>query len=55
MVVEPFYDLNAPEQIARSSSAKVLTLPTSAGWSDLTGDYISMIDYDVKTLAAALK
>jgi zinc/manganese transport system substrate-binding protein len=55
VVVEPFYDLNAPEQIARSSSAKVLTLPTSAGWSDLTGDYISMIDYDVKTLAAALK
>jgi zinc/manganese transport system substrate-binding protein len=55
IVVEPFYDMSAPEQIARSTSAKVLQLPTSAGGVDEAKDYISLIDYDISTLAATLK
>jgi zinc/manganese transport system substrate-binding protein len=55
IVVEPFYDLSAPEQIARSTSAKVVVLPTSIGGVDEATDYISLIDYDVRTLAAALR
>lgn len=55
ILVEPFYDLSAPGQIARATGAKVAVLPTSSGSNDQTHDYISLIDYDVKTLAGSLK
>ncbi len=55
IVVEPFYDLSAPEQIARSTDAKVVVLPTSIGGVDEARDYISLMDYNVRTLAAALR
>ncbi len=55
IIVEPFYDTSAPEQIARSSSAKVLRLTTSVGGVDEAKDYISMMDYNIATLAAALQ
>lgn len=55
IVVEPFYDMSAPEQIAHAGSARVLMLPPSEGVVDGTGDYIALMSYDVGTLAAALK
>ncbi len=55
LVVEPFYDLAAPDQIARTAGAKVLVLPTSEGVEPGTDDYFGLMDYDVGTLAAALK
>jgi ABC-type Zn uptake system ZnuABC Zn-binding protein ZnuA len=55
IVVEPFYDRSAAEQIARSTNAKVLRLVTSVGGVDEAKDYISMMDYNVRTLAGALK
>ncbi len=55
IIVEPFYDTSAPEQIARSTSAKVLQLPTSVGGADAAKDYISMMDYNIETLAAVMK
>ena len=55
VVVEPYYDTSAPEQIARSTNAKVLRLPTSVGGVDAAKDYISMMDYNIAMLANALK
>jgi zinc/manganese transport system substrate-binding protein len=55
IVVEPFYDLSAPEQIARATGAKVVVLPTSPGGMEQVRDYIGLIDYDVSTLASVLK
>jgi ABC-type Zn uptake system ZnuABC Zn-binding protein ZnuA len=55
IIVEPFYDTSAPEQIARSTSARVLQLPTSVGGTDAAKDYISTMDYNIETLSAALK
>lgn len=55
IIVEPFYDRSAPEQIARATRAQVITLVTSVGGVDEAKDYISMMDYNVNTLAAALK
>jgi zinc/manganese transport system substrate-binding protein len=55
IVVEPFYDLSAPEQIGRSTGAKVLSLPTSMGGPDTAADYIALMDHDVRALADALK
>jgi ABC-type Zn uptake system ZnuABC Zn-binding protein ZnuA len=55
VVVEPYYDTSAPEQIARSTNAKVLRLPTSVGGVDAAKDYISMMDYNIAMLTNALK
>jgi ABC-type Zn uptake system ZnuABC Zn-binding protein ZnuA len=55
IVVEPFYDISAPEQIAQSTNAKVLRLATSVGGVDEAKDYISLMDYNISTLAAVLK
>jgi ABC-type Zn uptake system ZnuABC Zn-binding protein ZnuA len=55
IIVEPFYDLSAPQQIERSTGAKVLVLPTSVGGGGSATDYISMIEYDIKSVMAALQ
>jgi zinc/manganese transport system substrate-binding protein len=55
IVVEPFYDASAPEQIARSSDAKVLRLSTSVGGVREAKDYITLMDYNLQSLAAALR
>jgi zinc/manganese transport system substrate-binding protein len=55
IVVEPFYDASAPEQIARSTSAKVIRLVTSVGGVDEAKDYITMMDYNINTLATVLR
>jgi zinc/manganese transport system substrate-binding protein len=55
ILVEPFYDLSAPGQIARATGASVVVLPTSSGGVEQARDYISMMDYDVTTLARHLK
>ncbi len=55
IIVEPFYDLSAPEQIGRSTGAKVLVLPTSVGGVEETADYIALMDHNVAALAAALR
>ncbi len=55
IVVEPFYDTSAPEQIARATEVKIVRLATSVGGVDQAKDYISLMDYNIATLAAALK
>ena len=55
ILVEPFYDTGAAEQIARSTGARVLRLPTSVGGAPEARDYISLMDYNVNALAAALR
>lgn len=55
IIVEPFYDMSAPEQIARATGAKVIRLATSVGGVEPAKDYISMMEYNVMTLAAALR
>ena len=55
IVVEPFYDDSAPRQIARASTAQVLTLPTSVGGVEEAKDYISLIEYNVSKLEETLR
>lgn len=55
IIVEPFYDDSAPRQIARESTAKVLTLPTSVGGVETAKDYISLIEYNVSKLEVTLR
>jgi len=55
ILVEPFYDASAPQQIAEASGAKVLRMSTSVGGVEQAKDYISLMDYNIETLAAALR
>lgn len=55
IIVEPFYDTSAAEQIARSTGAKVIRLATSVGGVPQAADYISLMDYNISTLTGALK
>lgn len=55
IIVEPFYDTSAPEQIARATDVKILRLATSVGGVEQAKDYISLMDYNIATLAEALK
>ncbi len=55
IIVEPFYDLSAPEKLAQSTGATVLRLSTSVGGVPQATDYLAMMEYDVKTLAGALR
>ena len=54
IVMEPFYDQKTADFVASRTGAKVLILPPSVGGVKGVGDYISVMDYDIKQLAAAL-
>jgi zinc/manganese transport system substrate-binding protein len=55
IIVEPFYDLSAPEQIARSTGSKVIRLATSVGGTEGTRDYLSLMDQNIALLTGALR
>ncbi|MBI4534712.1 MAG: zinc ABC transporter substrate-binding protein [Ignavibacteriae bacterium] len=55
IIVEPYYDRSASEQIARAAGTKVITLATSVGGVDEATDYISMMDYNIQTLTTAFQ
>jgi zinc/manganese transport system substrate-binding protein len=54
IVMEPFYDKKTADFVASKTGAKVLILPPSVGGVKGVGDYISVMNYDIKQLADAL-
>lgn len=55
ILVEPFYDTTAADQIARGTEARVLRLSTSVGGVAAATDYIRLMDYNITTLVSALR
>jgi ABC-type Zn uptake system ZnuABC Zn-binding protein ZnuA len=55
ILVEPFYDVSAPELIAEATNAKVVRLATSVGGVNGANDYISTMNYNLTTLTNALR
>jgi ABC-type Zn uptake system ZnuABC Zn-binding protein ZnuA len=55
ILVEPYFDLKTPESIGRATGAEVLMLPPSVGGVKEVTDYITLFDYDINTLVAAIK
>jgi zinc/manganese transport system substrate-binding protein len=55
LIVEPYFDLKTPQSIGRETGAKVVVLPPSVGGVKEIADYISLFDYDVNLLVAAIK
>ncbi|HEY1172935.1 MAG TPA: metal ABC transporter substrate-binding protein [Verrucomicrobiae bacterium] len=55
VIVEPNRSKKTSEYVATNVGAKVLYLPILVGGNDQAGDYIKLLDYNVKSVAAALK
>ncbi len=53
IVVEPYFDLKTPGEIARATGAKILVLPASVGSEKDVTDYFSLLDYDIGALTNA--
>lgn len=54
VLASPYYDPRHAAFVAEATGAKVVELAHQTGGRDGTGDYIAMIDYDVRATAAAL-
>lgn len=55
IVVEPYFDKKTPNSIATQVGGVVLELAPSVGGTKEATDYISLFDYNVGTVTAALK
>jgi ABC-type Zn uptake system ZnuABC Zn-binding protein ZnuA len=55
LIVEPYFDLKTPQSIGRETGAKVVVMPPSVGGEKEITDYISLFDYDLNLLVAAIK
>jgi zinc/manganese transport system substrate-binding protein len=55
ILVEPYFDLQTPNKMARDTDAKVLVMPPSVGGVKDASNYIQLFDYDVNLLASAAK
>jgi ABC-type Zn uptake system ZnuABC Zn-binding protein ZnuA len=56
IVMEPFYDRKVADLVAKQTGIKVLILPPSVGGiSGAVPDYISLMKYDMATLADSVK
>lgn len=55
ILVEPYFDLQTPNKMARDTGAKVLVMPPSVGGVKDTSNYIQLFDYDVNLVVSAAK
>jgi zinc/manganese transport system substrate-binding protein len=55
IVVEPYFDDKTPKSIAAQAGGLVLKLAPSVGGTKEATDYIQLFEYNVNTMAAALK
>jgi zinc/manganese transport system substrate-binding protein len=55
ILVEPYFDLQTPNKIARDTGAKVLVMPPSVGGVKEVKTYIQLFDYDINLLTSAIK
>lgn len=50
ILVEPYFELKVPDDIARRTGAKVVVMPSSVGGEKSISDYFQLFDYDVALL-----
>lgn len=55
ILVEPYFDLQAPNAISRATGAKVVVLMPSVGGTKEVPDYFKLFDYDLNLLEKAFK
>jgi ABC-type Zn uptake system ZnuABC Zn-binding protein ZnuA len=54
IIMEPFYDRKMADFVASKTGAQVLILPPSVGGVKGIDDYVQLIDYDIRKVAAAV-
>jgi ABC-type Zn uptake system ZnuABC Zn-binding protein ZnuA len=54
IIMEPFYDRKMADFVASKTGAQVLILPPSVGGVKGIDDYVQLLDYDLKKVAAAV-
>lgn len=52
ILVEPYFELRTPRNIARETGAEVVVMPASVGGQKAITDYLKLFDYDVALLAS---
>ena len=55
VMVEPYFDLKAPESIGRETGAKVLVMLPAVGGEKQVTDYFKLFEYDIALLIDAFK
>jgi zinc/manganese transport system substrate-binding protein len=55
ILVEPYFDLQTPNKIARDTGAKVVVMPPSVGGVKEVQNYVQLFDYGVALLVSAIK
>ena len=55
VILEPFRPRKTPEYVAQAIGARLLLLPGAVNGNEKVKDYLSLFDYDVTQIAAALK
>jgi zinc/manganese transport system substrate-binding protein len=55
ILVEPYFDLQTPNKIARDTGAKVVVMTPSVGGVKEAQTYLQLFDYDINLLVAAIK
>ncbi len=55
ILVEPYFDLQTPNKIARDTGARVLVMPPSVGGVKEVKDYLQLFDYDLGLLVSTIK
>ncbi len=55
ILVEPYFDLQTPNKIARDTGARVVVLPPSVGGVKEVQTYLQLFDYDVNLLVSSIK
>jgi len=55
VIIEPFRPRKTPEYVAQAIGAKLLVVPGAVNGNEKVKDYLSLFDYDVAQIVAALK
>lgn len=55
ILVEPYFELKTPNNIARQTGAEVIVMPSSVGGENGITDYLMLFDYDVALLTKAFE
>jgi zinc/manganese transport system substrate-binding protein len=55
ILVEPYFDLQTPNKIARDAGARVVVMPPSVGGVREAQTYVQLFDYGVTLLVSAIK
>lgn len=55
VIIDPFYNASVPRTVAERGGATLLELPSSVGGAPEARDYVTLIDYDLRSIVDAIR